>query len=324
MCYNHRLEDFRNVTGESEHISLQYSDGFATFDLSAGDELVANDSKTNYLLALTEGTGKAFYFQNIDEFSEKRQNYPPPQKTKINIFGSPNMMACAGDMMLVSSGDRFCFRVTRAAHFVALAFDALPQVPQAGRLMQFPETENKGRRRACKIKMSEVLRIFFQGLSLLIKEACLPLWLEKMKKQELFYIIWQTLEPETVQSFFSTLVHGNGPFRFFVLSNYNTDITVEQLVKMSGMCRTNFYRSFRKEFGTSVHNWMQMQRASSVREAASERGMNVKKLMKRYHFVSASNFIRFCRMHYNCSPKEMIRRVQEGQPLPIVRGNEEN
>lgn len=323
MCKNHRLEDFHDFSREGKYVSLQHSVGFATLELSAGDELVANDNKTNYLLALTEGGGEAIYFQNT-EFVFKEKAKLPPHEAKINTFSDSRLRACAGDMMLVSSSDRFCFRATCGTHIVALAFDALPPIPQAGRFIQFHETKNEETRRVCKIKMGEVLRSFFQGLSLLIKESCLPLWLEKTKKQELFYIAWQTLEPETVQSFFRTLVRGNASFRFFVLSNYNADITVEQLVKMSGMCRTNFYRSFRKEFGTSVHNWMQMQRASSVRETASERGMNVKKLMKRHHFVSASNFIRFCRMHYNCSPKEMIRRVQGGAPLPIVCGEGKN
>jgi len=323
MCKNHRLEDLHDVSREGKHIPLQYPVGFAAFELSAGEELVANDNKTNYLLALTEGDGEAIYFQDAETFFREKANLPPPE-AKFNISGDSYVRACAGDMMLVSSSDRFCFRATRDTHFVALAFDALPPIPQAGRFIQFPEIKNEERGRVCMIKMGEVLHLFFQGLSLLIKETCLPLWLEKTKKQELFYIVWQTLEPETVQSFFCPLVRGSASFRFFVLSNYNADITVEQLVKMSGMCRTNFYRSFRKEFGTSVHNWMQMQRASSVRETASERGMNVKKLMKRHHFASASNFIRFCRMHYNCSPKEMIRRVQGGQPLPIVCGEGKN
>lgn len=224
---------------------------------------------------------------------------------------------CAGEMAFVFTSDQFLFRATQRTRVVLLAFSSLPQVPQEKNHFQNFKEEGDEVMRTYKMKMDEKMHNFWRGVLLLIKESHFPLWLEKVKKQEFFYFLKNILQADEMLSVFSPLTFDKASLRFFVLSNYSADVTVAQLVKMSGMCRTNFYRSFKKEFGMSVYNWMQLQRAASVLEMASEQGMSVKKLMERWHFASGSNFVRFCKMYYKCSPRELINRVREGKTVSV-------
>lgn len=318
MCKSIRLEDFYIASRKKTPVLSQRPDGFAALELSDGDKVVAEEKTRNYFFALLKGGGEASYSQNSDDISEKEQNYPPPE-ANFNILLKPDIRVRGGEMLFVSAGDRFTFRATKEVRAVVFAFDFLQQDFYESFLTQGNEKENAGMPRKYKIQMKAALRGFWEGAFYLLKESCLTLWMERMKRRELFCILRHTLRTDDALSFLAPLVLDKNPFRTLVLSNYKDGINVDYLVKISGMCRTNFYSSFKKEFGMSVYGWMQMRRASSVLETVSEQGMNVKTMMKRHHFVSGSNFIRFCKKYYKCTPKELLRHAQEEQVVSSVR-----
>lgn len=146
----------------------------------------------------------------------------------------------------------------------------------------------------------------------LTKAGLMSAWLTRVKRLEVFYLICVCYKPEEVVSFFRPLVNKQLSFRARVLNNFEAVGTVEGLAETLGMCRTNFYKRFKEEFGMPAHKWMQIRKAWQVREYAAMPGMDVKKLMLKTGFPSASNFIRFCQTHFGRKPSELIECMQKG------------
>lgn len=152
----------------------------------------------------------------------------------------------------------------------------------------------------------------------LVRNNQMPQWLMEQKVNESFYLMLQSFPEVKVLAFFRSLICREQYFRNTIMKYCDKVDSIDELIERTGMCRTNFYKQFNREFGMSVHRWMQQRRANSVRETAAQPLMTVKKLMKQHNFSSPSNFIRFCRLYFGCTPNELIRNLRSGLPIPEI------
>lgn len=99
MCF--RLEDFNDVPKGGECVLSQRTDGFVTYGLSAGDEVIIEGGRTNYVLALWEGSGVAIYSRNGVNVSGDTQ-FTPPVKQNLTLWQN-KMYHCVRVKWLSSS-----------------------------------------------------------------------------------------------------------------------------------------------------------------------------------------------------------------------------
>ena len=76
------------------------------------------------------------------------------------------------------------------------------------------------------------------------------------------------------------------------------------------MSRTSFYNKFIEEFRMSPKHWMQEQLKQHIYMKASVPGISIKELIDEFNFNSATQFNRFCLREFDCTPGELIKKIQ--------------
>lgn len=310
-----------------KEIVLPVSEGLSLLELNKGDEIASSNQRTNYLIAVLQGSVSANYYTfPMESYNGLIYSVLPPPKNRL--YQSPTAVkrlisqkGCSigeGDMFFVAANENVCLHAIEKLQCIIMSFDTFPNEHYLH--LTFSKLSEKigNNNRTYKIQMPPILYSFMEDMAYWLHSNSIPPWMEKNKRYELFFILLHSLNPNLVLSLLNPLLQKKSSFRNLVLENYKPNITTHQLIKISGMCRTNFYCTFKQEFGSSVHRWLQQQRAYEVYNSAQEEGMNVRTLMKRHRFSSASNFIRFCRMYYLCKPNELVRKVREGKSVFIT------
>lgn len=265
-------------------------EGYRSFFMKEGEKLTKGNKQRNHIVALLEG------------------------KAQFVMDGQTKLLH-GGEMVLVSSNEDFTMRCDSDSHVLMYTFGALP-VQVADYLARLyrscPFYTGNGH---AVLRLTEVLCDFAANTCKLLDSGLMTDWLSAQKGNEAFHLIVHSYDDVNVLSFFKRLICREQYFRNIVLKHCDEVKNIDELVERSGMCRTNFYKQFNREFGMSVHRWMQFRRARAVKESAAKPMMTVRQLMKEHHFSSPSNFIRFCRLYFGCTPNELIRKLRVGIPV---------
>lgn len=77
------------------------------------------------------------------------------------------------------------------------------------------------------------------------------------------------------------------------------------------MSRSVFIKKFKEEFNMSPYQWMIKQLCKRLKMKASEPNTTVKDLMVIADINDYSQFSRFCKREFNCTPREFIDNNQK-------------
>ncbi|WP_294141192.1 hypothetical protein [uncultured Sanguibacteroides sp.] len=94
------------------------------------------------------------------------------------------------------------------------------------------------------------------------------LW--KLKHKELIWVFTRYFEVEELQSFFHPMTDEQVPFRNLVMTHYRKANNTNELADLCGYGIYTFRRLFKKEFATSVHQWLIRKRAENVKYRLSQ------------------------------------------------------
>lgn len=268
--------------------------GFRVLDLVEGDILESGRIPNNHFVFLLEG------------------------EADISLNGNGPLHMSDGQMMLATLNMSLQMTCSGVCRVMIHTFSAL--------LPECEEQVNNMYKLNCNYKeqhqpilpIHPLIRQFGQNVYELVKYGKMTPWMTHLKRLEIFSLISITNDVDNVLSFFYPLLNKQYSFRSMVISRSVQNCTVNDLIKESGLCRTNFYRRFNREFGMPVKKWLQMKRAFAVRETAGFPGMNVKTLMSTHGFLSSNNFLQFCMAYFGCTPSELISDVRNGC-MPQVR-----
>lgn len=133
----------------------------------------------------------------------------------------------------------------------------------------------------------------------------------------LFFIYLRQLytKEEILQAFYST-VCAKMDFKKFVLENYMKVKTIEQLASMMHIAKSTFYKRFNKEFGLSAQQWIINKKKECILLNSTQSNMTVKSLMYKSGFDTASNFTRFCKSNFGCTPTELLENKKITNDIP--------
>jgi len=105
-------------------------------------------------------------------------------------------------------------------------------------------------------------------------------------------------------------------FKKFVLENYMKVKTIEQLISMMHIAKSTFYKRFSKEFGLSAQQWIINKKKECILLNSTQSNMTVKSLMYKSGFDTASNFTRFCKSNFGCTPTELLENRKTTNDIP--------
>jgi AraC-like DNA-binding protein len=113
-----------------------------------------------------------------------------------------------------------------------------------------------------------------------------------------------------MEAFFHPIVGRAIDFRNFILENYLKVRNIGDLVELSGVKRKTFDRQFIAEFRIPPYQWILKQKAKHIRYALSETNEQMQEVMRKYGFLIAPHFTRFCKDNFNCTPLELRKRLR--------------
>lgn len=261
--------------------------GFRILDLVEGDVLASGNIPNNHFIFLLEG------------------------KALLSLNGEEPLPVSDGQMALVTLDMKLRLTACCATRIIIHTFSSLlPECEeQVNSLYRLNSSYTE--HHTPVVPLHPLIRAFGLNVYEIIKYGKMTPTYMRLKRLEIFTLIALTRSTNETLSFFYPLLNKRYSFRTMVM---NTDyrVSTEELIARSGLCRTNFYNRFKREFGMSVSRWLKLRRAYAVREAAGFPGMNVKELMSSTGFTSPSNFIRFCDIYFGCSPKALIASIRNG------------
>ena len=158
------------------------------------------------------------------------------------------------------------------------------------------------------------LDIFFNLLVYCLQNGMMCAHLHEMKHKELFFYLRGFYTKQEVTELFYPIISKSFDFRTFVLDNYAKVCTLNELIALSNMSRSSFIRMFKAEFHDTFHNWKQKQLCLKIMEEVVQPDISVKELMIKFDFDSFSNFNRFCKRHFHCTPTELLEKYRGNVP----------
>ena len=137
-----------------------------------------------------------------------------------------------------------------------------------------------------------------------------PLFCEQ-KYQELFLYLTVFYTKEEMSHLFYETIGKSFKFREFVYTHYANVSTLNELIDLSSMSRAVFFRKFKEEFGETAYQWMLKQKCCKILNYLEQPEMTIKEIIDKFRFSSFSNFNRFCKNNYGCSPTQLLERMQQ-------------
>ena len=129
-------------------------------------------------------------------------------------------------------------------------------------------------------------------------------------EQELFFLLRGFYLKEELALLFYPIISAKISFKDFIINNYLKVNSVNELISLSNMGKSNFYSKFKEAFGISAKQWMLKQRDMHIINKVASSETTIVELMDEFKFESQTHFTNYCKQHFNCTPKELIMKYQ--------------
>ena len=131
--------------------------------------------------------------------------------------------------------------------------------------------------------------------------------LAEIKRMELFYNLLSFYTEEQLAHLFYPVLSNFSGFRSFIFNNYKRVKSVKELVALSYMSKSLFYKRFMDEFHISAKQWLLQKKLEEISYKASLPDMTVKRLMMESECNSLPQFNNFCKRYFQ---SELIKKEQ--------------
>lgn len=153
------------------------------------------------------------------------------------------------------------------------------------------------------IKLSEILLN-------LIKRGINCLYYQGLIRETIFFLFEMSYTKEQVTNFFYPILNPGFKFKNFIYNNYKQAPTVNELIELSRLSRTAFYKMFKEEFGLPAKKWLVQKKMSLIIEKFKDDQLTIKEIMFETGFDNHSQFSRFCKTNFGEIPSNLIRKFR--------------
>lgn len=274
-----------------EHLSCQnymtsIKTGFKFIEFAEDTELGEDNTSKNYLLFFLKGDFRVSY----------------------NQF--PNKSFQAGDMILIPRSSSFKGVAGRGANLLSMFFDVPESSCDKLVLQSLSEICKEQEYKFEPVRIRYPLTPFLEILTYCIRNGMNCSHLHDLMQRELFFLLRGFYEKEEIATLFYPIIGKEIDFKDFVMHSYNKVSNIDQLISLSNMGRSSFFAKFNEVFGMTAKQWMLKQKNQLILEKVTEPGIFIKDVIGKLGFDSQSNFNRYCKQHFGCTPKELIKRCQ--------------
>ena len=160
------------------------------------------------------------------------------------------------------------------------------------------------------IKIRYPLTPFLEVLIHCIRNGMNCLHLHTLMQQELFFLLRGFYEKKDIATLFYPIIGKSIDFKDFIMHNYTKVNNIEKLISLSNLGRSCFFARFNEVFGMTAKQWMLKQRNQLILKKLTEPEVCIKDIIEELGFESQGYFGRYCKQHFGCTPKQLIKRYQ--------------
>lgn len=162
------------------------------------------------------------------------------------------------------------------------------------------------------VPIRDPVALFCEMMIIYLGEKANCSHLHEIKHNEMFLCLrYFYTKPELAQLFYPML-SASMKFRNFVFENYRNVKSARELVELSYMGKSAFYKEFSNEFGVSVKEWLTIKRLHRIVNRAAHPDITVKSLMIEFDFETLSHFQAYCKRYFGYSPTMLIENAING------------
>lgn len=281
-------QDHRDLKYLEEHLSCRHylhtvENGFTCLEYKSPCEFTRETTK-NELVMLLEGSCEVSYGE-----------YAP------HLFHS-------NEMFLVPRSRLFKVSVIKPCRLLVMLFDVPLNNCDKLALSECWSSHEADDYRFGGIEIRYPLTAFADLMCYLLKNAMSCEHIHEIKQKEFFFLLRGFYTKHEVATLFYPISSPSLDFKNSVLELFRPGIKADDLIEMSNMSRSIFYKRFVAEFGMPVNKWIAHQTVARIEFLVAEQMLSVKELMYAAGFTSASSFNRFCKRELGAAPSELLSR----------------
>lgn len=218
-----------------------------------------------------------------------------------------------GNMFYMPKYAHFDSKAKNNVHLLVFSFERLLNPSDKQYFQSLTILESKAESDLVILEIKKPLNSFIRFMLETLNEGIWNNYYFRIKHKEFFILLRSFYETNEVKKLFSPLIAENIDFKSLIMDTYQKDSDLNALIKASCLSRSIFMKVFKKEFGVTAYQWIMKQRCKRIIYYASLPGATIKDVMYKVDFDSPSHFNRFCRKHFNCTPKELLRKCQTSE-----------
>lgn len=96
-----------------------------------------------------------------------------------------------------------------------------------------------------------------------------------------------------------------------VLSVYQEVKSAEELANLCGYGIYTFQRTFKKEFGIPVYQWLIQKQVENIKYRLFQTNLPLIEIMDEFNFSSPQNFTHFCKKYLGDTPKSIRQKFTD-------------
>lgn len=266
---------------------------FQYYDLQAGEVLTRMDENYNRILFLLTGDSLLYCNEFVDRpFSQ-------------------------GQMFLIPQSALASFHAQTACCLLVCRFSLPVDSTNRARLRNLWPYAEGVKPDFYTSKIVSPLTEFCWLMVLYLRDQVDDVYLHEIKQKELFSIYKCYYRSEEMARLFYPILSPSLSFKMLVYQNYLKASNGDELASLLKMSRSVFDRKFKDAFGTTARQWILRQIASHLVYDAVDPDVTITDLMDRYNFNSGTQFNRFCRQQFDCTPQVFLRRVRDERHMPF-------
>lgn len=167
----------------------------------------------------------------------------------------------------------------------------------------------------CKLSVHEVIVTFMLSICHYLMDGTGDILLWHLKHKELIRLFSRYYKTEELHAFFHPMTGEEVPFKSLVLAHYMKANDTQELADLCGYGITTFRRMFKKEFDTTVYQWLIRKRAEHIKYRLSQTFIPLTEIIDEFNFSSPQHFNGFCKKYLGDTPGN-LRKVAERSTKP--------
>ena len=172
----------------------------------------------------------------------------------------------------------------------------------------FEEKDKRKRQKFITLKMNQRLKSYINSLLPCLADGLKCHYFLELKTRELFFILRAYNTKSDLAAFFSPMVTGDSEFYAFVIENYKSVKTAEELAEKAGYTYSGFDKLFKRTFGVTVKAWLKEQLLANLRHEIIFTKKTFQEIGDAFGFSSLSHLTRFCSRTFGMNPTNLRKK----------------